>query len=56
MTTQSDDTTLNVDLEKARQFGRVDEDGHVFVIVDGEEYAVGQVPGVTADEALTYFA
>ena len=56
MTTQSDDTTLNVDLVKARKFGRVDEDGHVFVIVDGEEYAVGQVPGASADEALGYFA
>ncbi|MBF0808099.1 DUF349 domain-containing protein [Rothia nasimurium] len=56
MTTQSDDTTLNVDLDKARKFGRVDEDGHVFVIVDGEEYAVGQVPGASTDEALGYFA
>ncbi|MFW0169073.1 DUF349 domain-containing protein [Rothia sp. P4278] len=56
MTTQSDDTNLPVDLEKARQFGRVDEDGHVFVIVDGEEFAVGQVPGASADEALAYFA
>lgn len=56
MTTQSDDTQATVDLDKARQFGRVDEDGHVFVIVDGEEYAVGQVPNATEDEALAYFA
>lgn len=53
MTTKSDDT---VNLEKARQFGRVSEDGHVFVIVDGEEYAVGQLPGASEDEALSYFA
>lgn len=56
MTTQSDDTQATVDLDKARQFGRVDADGHVFVIVDGEEYAVGQVPNATEDEALAYFA
>lgn len=55
MTTQSDDT-LPVNLEKARQFGRVDAEGHVFVIVDGQEFAVGQVPDVSEDEALTYFA
>lgn len=53
VTTKSDDT---VNLEKARQFGRVSEDGHVFVIVDGEEYAVGQLPGASEDEALSYFA
>ncbi len=55
MTTQSDDN-LPVDLEKARKFGRVTEDGHVFVIVEGEEYAVGQLPDSTEEEALTYFA
>lgn len=52
--TQSDDTPVNLD--KARQFGKVTEDGHVFVIVEGEEYAVGQLPGSTEEEALTYFA
>lgn len=55
VTTQSDDTS-KVNLEKARQFGRVTEDGHVFVIVEGEEYAVGQLPGATDEEALAYFA
>ncbi|MFW0108750.1 DUF349 domain-containing protein [Rothia sp. P7181] len=55
MTTQSDDNTP-VDLDKARQFGRVSDDGHVFVIVEGEEYAVGQLPEATPDEALAYFA
>gem|GEM_PF-146436 len=53
MTTKPDDT---VNLEKARQYGRVSEDGHVFVIVDGEEYAVGQLPGASEEEALSYFA
>lgn len=56
VTTQPDDTLATVDLEKARKFGKVDAEGHVFVIVDGEEYAVGQVPGASADEALAYFA
>lgn len=51
MTTKSDDT---VNLEKARQFGCVPEDGHVFVIVDGEEYAVGHAFGASEDEALSY--
>lgn len=54
MTVQSDDNS--VDLQKARQFGKVTEDGHVFVIVEGEEYAVGQLPGASEEEALTYFA
>ena len=53
VTTKPDDT---VNLEKARQYGRVSEDGHVFVIVDGEEYAVGQLPGASEEEALSYFA
>lgn len=55
MTLKSDDTS-QVNLEKARQFGRVTEDGHVFVIVEGEEYAVGQLPEATEEEALSYFA
>ena len=53
MTTKPDDT---VNPEKARQYGRVSEDGHVFVIVDGEEYAVGQLPGASEEEALSHFA
>lgn len=55
MTNKSDDVA-QVDLEKARKFGRVTEDGHVFVLFEGEEYAVGQLPGATEDEALAYFA
>ncbi|MEX3609879.1 DUF349 domain-containing protein [Rothia sp. LK2588] len=54
MNTQSDDTSVNLD--EARKFGRVSEDGHVFVIVEGEEYAVGQLPNASEDEALAYFA
>ena len=42
-------------LEKARKFARVTDDGHVFVIVDGNEHAVGQYPDATGDEALAYF-
>ena len=54
MTIKSDDTQVN--LEQARKFGRVSDDGHVFVIVEGEEYAVGQLPGASEEEALAYFA
>ena len=54
MTTKSDDMPVN--LEQARKFGRVSDDGHVFVLVDGEEFAVGQLPNASADEALAYFA
>ncbi len=41
--------------ESAR-FGRVDDAGHVFVTVDGEEREVGSYPGATPEEALQYFA
>jgi hypothetical protein len=41
--------------ESAR-FGRVDDDGHVFVTVGDEEREVGSYPGATPDEALQYFA
>jgi hypothetical protein len=37
------------------QFGRVDAENNVFV-TDGTERKVGQYPGVTAEEALSYFA
>ncbi|WP_375142376.1 DUF349 domain-containing protein [Kocuria sp.] len=43
-------------LERARPFGRVTEDGHVYVVVDGEEALCGQFPDATEDEALGYFA
>jgi hypothetical protein len=36
-------------------FGRVDPDGTVFVRTADGERAVGQVPGVPADEALAFF-
>ncbi|MER2138072.1 MAG: DUF349 domain-containing protein [Arthrobacter sp.] len=42
-------------LEEAAQFARVEEDGHVFLIVDGEESPVGQYPDATREEALAYF-
>jgi len=38
------------------RFGRVDEEGHVFVTVGEEEREVGSYPGATPDEALQYFA
>jgi len=47
VTIKSDDTQVN--LEQARKFGRVSDDGHVFVIVEGEEYAVGQLPGASGE-------
>ena len=38
------------------RFGRVDEQGHVFVKVGDEEREVGSYPDATPDEALQYFA
>ncbi|AJT42883.1 DUF349 domain-containing protein [Psychromicrobium lacuslunae] len=46
--------SLAVSAEAAR-FGRAEEDGHVFLILDGEEVPVGQYPGASKDEALGYF-
>lgn len=37
-------------------FGRVDDDGTVYVRTGEEERAVGSYPGATPEEALTYFA
>ncbi|MHA7156053.1 DUF349 domain-containing protein [Arthrobacter sp. TMN-50] len=42
-------------LSEAAKFARVEEDGHVFLIVNGEEHAVGQYPDASKDEALAYF-
>lgn len=42
-------------LDEAAKFARVTEDGHVFVIIDGEEFPVGQYPDATQEEALGYF-
>ncbi|THJ67569.1 DUF349 domain-containing protein [Arthrobacter echini] len=42
-------------LEEAARFARVEEDGHVFLLVDGEEHAVGQYPDAPREEALAYF-
>ena len=36
-------------------FGRVDPDGTVYVRTETGERSVGQVPGVPAEEALTFF-
>lgn len=41
--------------ESAR-FGRVDDQGHVFVTVGDEEKEVGAYPDATPEEALQYFA
>ncbi len=43
-------------MEEASRFGRAEEDGHVFLKLDGEEFPVGQYPGASRDEALAYFA
>ena len=40
----------------AADFGRVDAENNVFVLDGGVERQVGQYPGVTAEEALAYFA
>ncbi|GAA1358688.1 hypothetical protein GCM10009596_12450 [Arthrobacter rhombi] len=43
------------DLTEAAKHSRVTEDGHVFVLVDGEEFPVGQYPDASQEEALAYF-
>ncbi|MGO4385266.1 DUF349 domain-containing protein [Specibacter sp. RAF43] len=45
-----------VNLIEAAKFGRAEEDGHVFLLLDGEEFPVGQYPGASTEEALAYFA
>ncbi|MDQ0276324.1 hypothetical protein QO003_000627 [Arthrobacter silviterrae] len=45
-----------VDLEEAAKFGRAEDDGTVFLLLNGEEFPVGQYPGASKDEALAYFA
>ena len=47
--------TFTTPPEEAAKFGRVSEDGHVFLLVDGSEHPVGQYPDATAEEALAYF-
>ncbi|UTT38199.1 DUF349 domain-containing protein [Glutamicibacter mishrai] len=42
-------------LDEAAKFARVTEDGHVFVIIDGAEFPVGQYPDASQEEALGYF-
>ena len=36
-------------------FGRVDEENNVYVVELNGERKVGQMPGVSADEAIEYF-
>ncbi|MFQ6172376.1 DUF349 domain-containing protein [Oryzobacter sp. R7] len=46
-----------VNHSESARFGRVDEEGHVFVTVEGEgEREVGSYPDATPEEALQYFA
>lgn len=42
-------------LEEAAKWARVEDDGHVFLVLDGEEHAVGQYPDASKEEALAYF-
>ena len=41
--------------KKAAEFGRVEEDGQVYLIEDGKERLVGQKIGVTPTEALDFY-
>lgn len=47
---------LSPNLAEAAKWGRAEDDGHVFLLLEGEEVAVGQYPGASRDEALAYFA
>ncbi|MFD1212445.1 DUF349 domain-containing protein [Arthrobacter sp. GCM10027362] len=42
-------------LAEAAKWGRVSEDGHVFLLIDGDEHPVGHYPDASAEEALSYF-
>ncbi|MGW6172992.1 DUF349 domain-containing protein [Arthrobacter sp. NPDC055138] len=42
-------------LSEASKWARVTDDGHVFLLIDGQEHPVGQYPDTTKDEALAYF-
>ncbi|MFZ3452374.1 DUF349 domain-containing protein [Arthrobacter sp. 7Tela_A1] len=42
-------------LDEAAKFARIEDDGHVFLLVDGEEFPVGQYPDASREEALAYF-
>lgn len=44
------------DHSESARFGRVAEDGTVYVVSGAEEHAVGSYPGASAEEALQYFA
>ncbi len=48
---------ITTDHSASAAFGRVDENGTVFVRTkDGEEQEVGSYPGASDEQALTYFA
>jgi hypothetical protein len=49
-------TYSDSDIKAAEAFGRVDENGTVYVKEDGNEREVGQFPGATNEEALTLYA
>ncbi|MHA7264135.1 DUF349 domain-containing protein [Arthrobacter sp. TMN-37] len=42
-------------LAEAAKFARVEDDGHVFLLLNGEEHPVGQYPDASPEEALAYF-
>ncbi|MBG6218414.1 hypothetical protein IWX75_002895 [Arthrobacter sp. CAN_A6] len=42
-------------LEEAAKFARVEDDGHVYLLINDEEHPVGQYPDATREEALAYF-
>lgn len=42
-------------LTEAARFARVEDDGHVFLLVDGVEHPVGQYPDASREDALAYF-
>ncbi|MBJ2121404.1 DUF349 domain-containing protein [Arthrobacter sp. MSA 4-2] len=42
-------------LAEAEKFARVEDDGHVFLLLNGEEHPVGQYPDASREEALAYF-
>ncbi|MFT4468783.1 DUF349 domain-containing protein [Arthrobacter sulfonylureivorans] len=48
-------TVTSTPLSEASKWARVTDDGHVFLLIDGQEHPVGQYPDTSKDEALAYF-
>lgn len=56
VTPPSADLPGQAELDEARRHGEADENGEVYVLIQGERHHVGSYPDASPEEALTYFA